>query len=533
MSYRIGIDVGGTHTDAVILNEKDALVHAEKVDTTEDVSSGINNALKNVLERSSIDRSKIVAVMFGTTHCTNAVVERKNLAHVGVLRIGKPATMGVPPLFSIPKDLKQAIGDTWSIVSGGHEFDGREIWAFDENATRDAAKDFKAKGVESVAISSVFSPVNAIHEERAGKIFSEVMGPGVPITLSHEIGSIGLLERENAAALNAALMKVAERAISGFVESIKQVGLASPKIYLTQNDGTLMSVQYARKYPVRTIASGPTNSMRGAAFLTGMLNGIVIDIGGTTALVGAITHGFPRESSIAVEIGGARTNFRMPDLLATSCGGGTVVKYSPHDGTAGRVKIGPESIGFRISTDSVAWGGKTLTTTDVSLGLGYAKVDDPNSKAARVSELYTQEQLEAMRDKIISIIEESIDRMKTSADAIEVVLVGGGGIIVPEYHYSKFKGVSKIIRPENFQYANAIGAAIAQASGEVDRIYELDKMTREQALEKAKQEAIQDSIAAGAEPSTVTIVEAEELPLSYLPGLALRIRAKAVGKLLF
>jgi hypothetical protein len=87
------------------------------------------------------------------------------------------------------------------------------------------------------------------------------------------------------------------------------------------------------------------------------------------------------------------------------------------------------------------------------------------------------------------------------------------------------------VRPSHFQYANAIGAAIAQASGELDRIYELDKMTREQALEKAKQEAIQDSINAGAEPSTVSIVEAEELPLSYLPGLALRIRAKAVGKL--
>jgi len=526
MSYRIGIDVGGTHTDSVILDQNDKLVSAEKVDTTEDVSTGINEALVKVLSSSSIDRKKIIAVMFGTTHCTNAVVERKNLAHVGLLRIGKPATVGIPPLFSMPKDLRKAMGDTWAMVHGGHEFDGREIWAFDEGATKDVAVDFKSRGVESVAIASVFSPVNSSHEERAAKIFAEIMGPKVPLTVSHKIGSIGLLERENASALNGALSKVAEKAISGFVSSVSEVGLSSAKVYLTQNDGTLMSVDYARKYPVKTIASGPTNSIRGAAFLTGISEGVIVDIGGTTALVGAITHGFPRESSIAVEIGGARTNFRMPDLLAVSCGGGTMVKQD-HDS----VQIGPESVGFRITNESVSWGGRTLTTTDVAVGLGYAKVDDPKCRPEMVSNSFKKEELETARNKIIEVVEESIDRIKTSSDSVVVVLVGGGGIIIPEYYYEKFKGVTKVVRPAHFQYANAIGAAIAQASGEVDRIYELEKMTRDQALEKAKQEAIQDSINAGAEPSTVGIVEAEELPLSYLPGLALRIRAKAVGKL--
>ena len=272
-------------------------------------------------------------------------------------------------------------------MSGGHEFDGREIWAFDEKTTREAAEDFRSRGVESVAIVSVFSPVNSVHEERAQKIFAEVMGPTVPLTLSHEIGSIGLLERENASALNAALMRVAQKAISGFVSAVNESGLSSAKIYLTQNDGTLMSVDYARKYPVKTIASGPTNSMRGAAFLTGISEGVIVDIGGTTALVGAIMHGFPRESNIAVEIGGARTNFRMPDLIAISCGGGTVVKYDQNV-----VRIGPESVGFRITRESVAWGGKTLTTTDVSLGLGYAKVDDPAASAERIGNSFSKQQ---------------------------------------------------------------------------------------------------------------------------------------------
>ncbi len=191
-----------------------------------------------------------------------------------------------------------------------------------------------------------------------------------------------------------------------------------------------------------------------------------MDIGGTTALVGAIVHGFPRESNIAVEIGGARTNFRMPDLIAVSCGGGTLVKFD-HNG----VQVGPQSVGFRIAKESIAWGGNTLTTTDVSLGLGYAKVDDSESKGERVSSLFNRQQLEQARDKILTIVEDSVDRMKTSAEPVEVVLVGGGGIIVPEEYYEKFRGVSKVVRPSHFQYANAIGAAIAQASGEVDRIY--------------------------------------------------------------
>ena len=86
-------------------------------------------------------------------------------------------------------------------------------------------------------------------------------------------------------------------------------------MYLSQNDGTLMSVGYTEHYPVATFASGPTNSMRGAAFLSGLEDCAVVDIGGTTADVGVLQHGFPREAAVAVDIGGVRTNFRMPDVL--------------------------------------------------------------------------------------------------------------------------------------------------------------------------------------------------------------------------
>src|SRR5690606_12583734 len=167
-------------------------------------------------------------------------------------------------------------------------------------------------GVESIAVSSVFSPVNPDMELEAGELIRETL-PGVSVSLSHEIGRVGLLERENAAILNASLRPLAVSTIEAFRRSISGLGISAP-LYLTQNDGTLMSADWAEMYPVATFASGPTNSMRGAAYLSGLTDAMVIDIGGTTSDVGALTRGFPREASIAVDIGGVRTNFRMPDV---------------------------------------------------------------------------------------------------------------------------------------------------------------------------------------------------------------------------
>lgn len=525
MSLRVGIDVGGTHTDAVILSQDNKLVGAYKTPTTPDVTTGIINALNGVLRISGVDPSGIRAAMLGTTHCTNAIVERKRLAKVGILRLGKPATLAVKPLTAFPDDLKQVIGGIWYIAHGGHEYDGRELSKLREDEVRKYARDMKLKGVEAVAICGVFSPVNPEHEKKAYEIVKEELGPNVPITLSHEIGSIGLVERENAAVLNAAVVKVAESAINAFIKAMKEAGIEKAQLYLTQNDGTLMSVDYARRYPIRTIASGPTNSIRGAAFLTGLTDGIIVDIGGTTTLVGMIVKGFPRESAIAVEIGGVRTNFRMPDLISIGCGGGSIVKHTPKG-----VEVGPESVGYELVIKGIAWGGDTLTATDIALASGYAKIDDPKIDLKRLSHLDAGLTREAVA-KIIKNVEECIDRIKTSPEPLPVVLVGGGGIIIPPYYYEKLKGASKVIRPEHFQYANAIGAAIAQVSGEIDRVFSLEQLSRDEAIKTAKLMAIEEAIKAGARPGTVEVVDVDEIPLAYLPGNAVRIRAKACGSL--
>jgi N-methylhydantoinase A/oxoprolinase/acetone carboxylase beta subunit len=277
---------------------------------------------------------------------------------------------------------------------------------------------------------------------------------------------------------------------------------------------------------VLTILSGPTNSIRGAGFLTGLKDTVVVDIGGTTTLAGILVKGFPRQSSSAVEVGGVRTNFRMPDLVSIGNGGGSIVRPS-----GGDVTIGPDSVGFNIVTRGISWGGDTITTTDVAVARGYAKITDDNRFDATRAARLDSGLVEKAVSRIIQNVERSIDMIKTSREPVTVILVGGGGIILPESHYGSLRGAEKVIRPDNFQFANAIGAAISQVSGEIDRVFSLEQQTRDEAMSEAKRLATEKAVLAGADPSKVQIVDIDEVFLAYLPSNAARIRVKAAGPL--
>ncbi|HAA64883.1 MAG TPA: hydantoinase subunit beta, partial [Thermoanaerobacter sp.] len=318
--------------------------------------------------------------------------------------------------------------------------------------------------------------------------------------------------------LNAALVEVARTTANSFKDALKREGLTEATVYLCQNDGTLMSIDYAMRYPILTIACGPTNSIRGAAFLSKLENALVLDVGGTTSDIGVISQGFPRESSIAVEIGGVRTNFRMPDLISLALGGGTTIREEN-----GEIKVGPESVGYRITEEALVFGGKTITATDIAVRLGLAEVGSKE----KVKDI-PLEFAKRAHAKMQEMINEAIDKMKTSKEPQPLVLVGGGSIIVAD----EVHGVNEIVRPKNFGVANALGAAIAQVSGEIDRIYSLSDMSREAALNDAKQRAINEAIKAGANPESVDVVYVEDIPLAYLPGNAVRIRVKAAGNLI-
>lgn len=511
---RVGIDVGGTNTDAVALDRADVLLAKAKVPTTADVMGGITSALDGVLGQLGDERDRVTHVMLGTTHATNAVLQRRGLDRVAVLRIGGPATHAIRPLFAWPSDLRDVVSAGELIVDGGIEFDGREIMPLDLEPVRRFLGGLAGR-VDGVAIASVFAPVSAEHELAVAETARTVLGDSVHVSLSHEVGIVGLLERENATTLNAALVAVARTVADALGVALERHGLR-PQTFFAQNDGTLMAIDQALRYPVLTIGSGPANSIRGAAYLTGSRDAIVADLGGTSTDVGVLAHGFPRESSTPAEIGGVHTNFRMPDLVSVALGGGTIVR-SADDG----VEIGPDSVGYRLQERALVFGGATPTLTDAAVASGRTSLGDTHAAAAH------RDLLERALARADAILADAIDRVKLARGAQPLIVVGGGSVLVSD----DIPGVSEVHRPEHFDVANAIGAAIASVSGQVDRIFNPGPGGRQAAIEEACDEARVQAARAGADPERIEIVEVDEIPLAYLTNSASRIRVKAAGPL--
>ncbi len=502
---RIGIDVGGTNTDAVLI-DGDNILAAIKTPTTDDVMSGVVSVLKQVT--SGYD-GRIDAVMIGTTHFTNAVVERARLEQIAVMRIAMPSSGSLPPGSDWPADLLDVIQPMSFMIEGGHDFDGRALVPLDRKAIAEAAARIRDAGIRSIAINALFSPLTSECEDVAAEIIRGVI-PDARITLSNRLGRIGLLERENVAMLNAALQDCGERTVGAFKNALADVGVKAP-FYLTQNDGTVVLADVAAANPVYSFASGPTNSMRGAAFLTGLQNAMVVDVGGTTTDIGCLVDGFPREANNIVTVGGVRTLFRMPDLLPIGLGGGTIV-----DRDTG--KVGPKSVGYRITREALVFGGQTLTATDLAVAAGRIDIGD----ASLVKGL-DKDMVKRLLARTETMVEDNVDRMKVASGDIEVIAVGGGAFLIPD----KIRGVAKVHRVEHAGVANALGAAMAQISGEVDQVF--SDTDRDSAIAEAGVIASQRAVEAGARPETIKTIEIEDLPLAYMKGNSRRVRVRVVG----
>ncbi|QRM57680.1 hydantoinase/oxoprolinase family protein [Sinorhizobium sp. BG8] len=508
---RIGIDVGGTNTDAVLL-DGERILRSIKTATTTDVTTGIRTAMSHILSGDDAGAAgDIRAIMIGTTHFTNAVIERRGLSKVAVVRIGLPSASSIVPMQAWPKDLRDRVEGPVFLIEGGHEFDGRPIVPFDRERMYEVAREIRDSGVKAAAITAVFSPVTSACEEEAASILREV-APKVSITLSCQLGRIGLIERENATILNSALHSLARETVAAFERAIAESGADAP-LFLTQNDGTVMQSGHAARFPVLCFASGPTNSMRGARMLSGIDEAIVLDVGGTTTDAGFINGGFPREANSKVDIGGVSTFFRMPDVVAIALGGGTIVHDDAH-------RIGPESVGYRISEKARVKGGDTLTLTDVAVKLERMAFGEPSLVEDIDGELVARVD-GWVHDRLADLV----DRMKTSAAEVPVIAVGGGAALVPD----RLPGISRVIKVKNAGVANAVGAAMAQVSGEIDQIfYDID---RETAIATARRLAESRAIEAGADPATLDLLDVEDTPLSYIPGNPLRVRVRVIGNL--
>ena len=210
--FRIGVDVGGTNTDAVLMQGKE-VVDGYKSATTEEPGLGIINAVSTILNRNNIDTKNIESVMIGTTQFTNAFVENKRLEQVAVVRLGYPATVSVPPCIDFSDNLRKIIGENFWIVNGGYEFDGRLLGDWTTEEITKVAKEIKNKNLKYISISCVFSPINEQQEIDTAKIIKE-HNPDAIITMSHRIGRVGFVERENATIMNSSLGNLADKVIN-------------------------------------------------------------------------------------------------------------------------------------------------------------------------------------------------------------------------------------------------------------------------------------------------------------------------------
>ncbi|PIG82771.1 hydantoinase/oxoprolinase [Aspergillus arachidicola] len=510
--YRIGVDVGGTNTDAAIIDilaidsPSRGVCASTKTPTTSDVTSGIYTAIQNVLEQSHVDRQDVVSVAIGTTHFVNAVVQADR----------------VPPFAEFPSDLKRIMGGPVFYLDGGLEIDGREIAPLNVQQIKTTVKNIQDAGITMVALLGVFSPLDhdGIHEETCKKLMLDC-DPSLSIVCSHSIGRIGFLERENATILNASILAFARKTVRAFCSAMAKLQLRCP-LYLAQNDGTLTDAATAAELPIKTFASGPTNSMTGAAFLANLDRGggskqsdrqvLVVDIGGTTTDVCALLpSGFPRQASNFVEVGGVRTAFSMPEVLSVGLGGGSRVVV---DEQTGVVSVGPESVGHYLTSRAMAFGGDVMTATDIVTASAKADIGD-----RKKVEHIPAHVVNKAREQIRKILERAIDGMKISDQPVVLLLVGGGSVI----HMDDLNGVTECIIPPHHDSANAVGAAIAKVAGEIDVIELLEGRDEKQVLEATKQRAINAAVARGAERDGVKIATIEKIPLAYATNKATRL----------
>lgn len=518
--YLVGIDVGGTNTDSVLIDASiaestDSIVSWNKQLTTNDVSLGIETSLSKLFDKFNY-KDEVLSITIGTTHFINAIVERdqSKLDKVAVIRLCGPYSHNVPPFADFPSDLTNLISVYNVLVDGGYHVDGGLIKEINELEIINHAKRIKELGISSIAITGIFSAVYNKQELKVAEILQNAL-KNADIVMSHELGDIGLLERENLTILNASIKRFANKTIKSFEKAVKVSDINAP-ILLTQNDGTVLTIDEALKIPIKTFSSGTTNSMRGASFLLNRFeneNVIVVDVGGTTTDVGLLlSNGYPRKTSSYSFIGGVRTKLSMPQVESIGLGGGSIVRdHGDH------VSIGPDSIGNDY-TKSLINGGEVITTTDLS-NLE-STIYEFNSTIS-IKDRFSNEFMNNYSNKLSIIIENVIDRMKTSPTDIPVLLVGGGSFILP----NKIKGASEVYRPKYYQVANAIGAAIGKISATSQSFGNIKD--KDSIIESLKCDVFKKAIENGALENTIKIIDMsiEEVPYVDLNKFEIKVIA--------
>ncbi|MDA0308386.1 MAG: hydantoinase/oxoprolinase family protein [Proteobacteria bacterium] len=382
----IGVDVGGTFTDMVMLETQTGTVSIAKVPTTLDNQAyGVLSALKEA----GAELPQVDLMIHGTTTTTNAVLERK-LSRTGlittqgfrdVLELGRrtrPQPYGMKGEFLpiIPRDLRCEVAERM-------DYAGRVVTPLDEDGMRQVVKSLLDKGCESLVIHFLHAYANPDHERRAAEIAAELW-PNNYITMGHALLSESReFERGVTAAVNASVQPLLERYVNRLVGELKANGFASEMLVMNGNGGTVSSKDVARE-AAKTVMSGPASGVI-AALHTGQAAGlnhlITYDMGGTSTDVSVIKNGKPSVSN-EIEIEYAMPiHVPMIDVRTVGAGGGSIARVN----AAGLLEVGPDSAGANPGPICYGRGGDQPTISDANLILGRLKLNKMKSVEGGVS----------------------------------------------------------------------------------------------------------------------------------------------------
>ncbi len=338
MTIALGIDTGGTYTDAALVDEGTGQVlHSAKALTTRwDLSVGIGKAIAAVLSQGGVAASRVSLVALSTTLATNAIVEGQ----------GSPVCL---ILIGYDRDLMREFGFEGALVTpdvvyvrGGHDAIGDEVEPLDEQAVREAVAS-RIGRVAAFAVSGYFAARNPAHELRARAIIEETTarhsddGRPLPVTCGHELSvRLNAVRRATTAALNARLIPLLQDLISTVQRTLAEQGISAP-LMVVKGDGSLVRADWAMLRPVETILSGPAASAVGAWHLAGRRDVWVVDVGGTTTDIAALRGGHPRLNPEGARVGQWQTMVEAVDVRTTGLGGDSLVRL---DGER-RLLIGP------------------------------------------------------------------------------------------------------------------------------------------------------------------------------------------------
>ena len=383
MGYRLGVDVGGTFTDLLLLDEDSGAFWRHKTPSTpEDSSQGILEGVGTITRDAGIDPAAIGTFLHGTTVATNAVLEGKGA------RVGLVVTEGYRDIMQIarsfvpgglagwiiwPKPEPLAALEDTVTVKGRMDADGSEVRALDEDEVRTKLAALRDAGVEAITVSLINSYLNGAHEQRIGAIAAEVM-PDVPVSLSHEVlPEMQEYERTLSTVANASVRPVVGRYVSNLRTKLGDAGVAG-KLSLLRSDGGLMGSQKAEEHPVNILMSGPAGGVTGALWVArnaGFKSILTLDVGGTSTDVALIEDLEPRRSR-TTDVGHLSVRASSLDVKTVGAGGGSIA-YVPE--LTGALRVGPQSAGAVPGPVAYGKGGEQPTVTDANVVLGYLPED--------------------------------------------------------------------------------------------------------------------------------------------------------------